>query len=289
MGRKGQAETYLNVQAFDVWTPDSAYAIGLFYTDGHLGQNDSSTYTVSFYNTDYPTVEWWHGFLGNQTKIHERIVRPGEGRNLSLFSSTATSNLLGCRLIELGAGLRKSWADLRIPDMPPECLPHFLRGFNDGDGCVCFVRNRKMKGGFNLRVPIVSNSQTFRSDLRLLFNSKGWHPETGGIRVVLNGSDAEQFCQWIYGCGGQAMARKKAKWEEWQGLRRPFGGLICEIDPYETLRGVQPKEWHRLAGTMTDRELARISGVSFSRVSQYRLAVGIPRFVPCGAQHQGAA
>ena len=273
--QRGFAERYLNISAFDQWGPEMAYALGLFYADGCLIQQPRGSLKVQMYNTDQATVEWWHGFLWNQTKI---TVQPRKPPHKTLYSSTATSDTLGSRLIALGAGPRKSWADMHIPEMPLECLPHFMRGVNDGDGGVYIGRSRKSKGGKILRVGITSNSDTFREDLCRLFTRQGWSHQNYHITVRLSGSNAEQFCQWIYRESGPHMVRKKTVWEKWKSFRQEFGGLISEVDPYETLRGIRPQEWHTLVGTLPDKEVAKVTGVTSGQVFNVRKALGIS---PC--------
>ena len=225
-----------------------------------------SSWSVAFANTDKETVIWWHEFVGGRTKIGVEPSLSGK----TLFQSRVTSEKLGSRLIKLGCCTRKSWADLHIPDMPVECLPHFLRGFNDGDGCISLVRHRGMLGGFGIQISLTSNSKTFRDDLCLIFRGMGWNPQVHKIAVHLGGSDAERFCQWVYGCGGQAMGYKRSRWEEWQELRRPFGGLICETDSHASQKGIHPRPWHDLLGQLTNKEISQVAGVTQSQVKHAR-------------------
>lgn len=282
MGRRNQAESYLNVHAFDVWTTDMAYALGLFYADGGISRkNPESTWRVSFVNTDQRTVEWWHVFLTNTTKIG--VVEPASNRPLQrqiAYTSTATSDYLGQRLNDLGAVPRKSWADMCVPDMPETCIPHFVRGFLDGDGGIWMANNANSKGGKNLLVSLASNSKTFREGLRKCLLTQGLQVSEDGINIRLSGSFAEKLCQWVYGVGGQRMERKYQIWQDWQAFRDSHGGLAQNFDRNaHAQRGVQSQDWHSLCGTRPDPEIAEMAGVPTESVYYARKVLHIPAYI----------
>jgi len=224
-------------------------------------------------NTDLETVQWWHEFLGNPYQIHH-IRRQDPHRDI--YRSTTTSDTLGKRLMELGAMPRKSYRNDPFPEVPEDMLPHFMRGFFDGDGGIGLHSNAKMKSGKNLVVGLTSNPHQFREGLAKILGSLGTRPVLNRITLTLSGSDAERFCLWIYKEDGPAMARKKDIWGEWCALRAGHGGLICQSDPYESLRGLRPQTWHRLVGTMPDRKVAEIAGVSSKNVHRVRSILGLP-------------
>lgn len=273
-----RSEAGLNLAAFDCWTPEMAYALGLFYTDGCLGHSSRGcgSWVIRFDNIDLPTVEWWHAFLG----AHTRIGTPKKPRHQRPYWSVVSSDRLGDRLFLLGAVPRKSWAEMHLPEMPEKCLPHFVRGLVDGDGTVVINRHSRCRGGHNLVVSITSNSLTFRQELRSLFERLGWSVSGGRISVNLRGASAERFCQWIYETSGPAMARKKQVWLDWQERRKEFGGLVRDVDRYAHRRGLRSQPWHALVGTQPDTKIARLTGKSLKQVWRVRQKLDLPVFVP---------
>lgn len=267
------SEKKYNLTAFSAWTPSMAYALGLFFADGCLQKPPRGSLKVSLDNTDLPTVQWWHGFLGNPNKI--LCIRRADPHQ-DIYRSTSVSDTLGLRLKDLGALPGKSFQPISLPSVPTELLSHFVRGFFDGDGSLGLHRNPKMKGGFNLSGTITSNSLPFRKGLIEALDSLGIKTSHTGIRVAFSGSSAERFCRWIYKGTGFRMARKEQVWEQWKTFREDHGGLILESDPYESLRGLQPEPWHGLVGTKPDTVLAAELGISNSRVGQVRQELGIP-------------
>ena len=272
-GRRSESEKKYNLRAFESWTPDMAYALGLFFADGCLSRGPVGSWQVTFTNTDLPTVEWWHSFLDNPTKLYGH--KPGPKRILQDYNSTATSDTLGDRLYALGAVPRKSTEPIRVPPVPDAVLAHFLRGFCDGDGSVGIRRRRTTMGNRLLVRTLACNSGLFREDLRALLLTRGITTSEYGIHLTMSGSDAERFCEFIYGEGGQAMTRKKTTWDEWVAFRNTScGGLMHSADP-KRLRG---RAWHALVGTMPDVDVARLVGITEAGVRRARKKLGIS---PC--------
>ena len=271
--RHRKAEQELNLSAFDTWTPEMAYALGLMYSDGCLRRVSPHVWQISFSNTDKETVEWWHAFVGAKSSITIGL-RPN--RQVA-YHSAIRSNTLASKLQELGVVPRKSWADFHLPAVPTAEMPHFLRGLVDGDGSIN-ISTQGNRPRFSANV--TSNSPLFREDLCNLFSSLGWHASNCVITVTLGGAHAEHLCQYLYGVEGPCMKRKRGTWEKWQILREPFGGLICTTDAHACLRGLRPQPWHDLVGTMTDPSLAALVDLHPSRVFKVRQQLGVPAF--CG-------
>lgn len=266
-----EAESKLNLEAFLAWSPDMAYALGLFHTDGCLSVSSTGSWLIRFDNTDLPTVQWWHAFVGSARQIN--CFHAQSSVRQPLYDSQITSQILGDQLVALGMRPRKSWGDLHIPDMPEDCLPHYVRGLIDGDGCICLTKRLHAKGGIGLMATIASNSDMFRKELQSLFLRKGWHSSNVRIQVSMTGSDAERLCLWIYGCHGQRMERKHQLWDNWVHLRDPHGGLICESRGYSNM-----PSWHMLLGTQSDLDLAKASGVHRRTIAHARRYKGIPLY-----------
>ena len=53
-----------------------------------------------------------------------------------------TSNALCNKLISLGCNINKSKIGMTFPDLPPDLIPHFIRGFLDGDGSILHTKHK---------------------------------------------------------------------------------------------------------------------------------------------------
>lgn len=289
VSKSQKSEAMLNINAFDNWGPDMAYALGLFHTDGCLHASKSGGWQISFCNTDQATVQWWHNFVGSSNKIFpaqrkpQKIVyatttnkQPINSRQI-LYTSSISSRHIGDRLVALGMRPRKSWGALHIPDMPENCYPHYFRGLWDGDGSLSLSKRKAAKGGLYLVASFASNSSEFRFELLGLFNKRGWHTTLSKREVVLNGADAERLCQWMYNNKGPCMQRKQQIWESWQDTRKSFGGLLCEIpSSLDTF----PKAAIHLLGRQSDGQISRSFEISRQRVTYIRTKLGVPVYKP---------
>jgi len=283
-----ESEKKYRLDAFDEWSPDMAYALGLLYSDGNIHRPGGlGTWRIQFFNTELPTVEWLHAFMGSPNKISCKVpkklhpkptwkVRVVESWK-TCYQFAVTSPTLGDRLWDIGLRPGKSKEDHPFPDVPSHVLSHFVRGYFDGDGGVWVGPSKKSKGGRMLQAGLASNVPTFRRVLRERIEEA---TETAvsefGINLRLSGSSAEKFMLWLYASNGQRMARKQAVWDDWCVFRSQYGGLICETDPWETLRGLRPQPWHGLVGSKPDKELAESLGLSKSNVAAARKKLEVP-------------
>lgn len=118
---------------FDTWGPTMAYVLGYWFADGNMySQPSCGGYTVS---------------IGSKDREHLEIMRMaiGLGR-ISVITGSDVYKLVICRkamhesLARLGGSERKSLT-LTWPYVPDEHLPHLVRGYTDGDGCLTWHRS----------------------------------------------------------------------------------------------------------------------------------------------------
>lgn len=115
-------------------------------------------------------------------------------------------------LVDLGCTINKT-KTIRFPKIPENLIPHFIRGFIDGDGCI---RVGNTLGGCML--DIASASPQFILDLKdkiepyashvgisKEINFDVWHLRCGGkqVKAILN---------WIYADSTVYMQRKYFKY-----------------------------------------------------------------------------
>jgi hypothetical protein len=128
MGKR--ARYALNDAFFDSWTPEMAYVLGVLATDGNVVK-----YRVQLNSVDLELVQKVRNCIGRTYPIREVLPR-GFSRKTQ-YSLSISSVKLARKLTELGVGPAKSLT-LCFPDIPDECVRHFLRGCWDGDGSFYF-------------------------------------------------------------------------------------------------------------------------------------------------------
>lgn len=126
--RRTNTETrtsHYNAAFFREWSPAMAWVLGLIYTDGHIYGN-----TVSLASVDRELLEKVRTFVAPRHTITTQ--RQGNShRTIDKFDIHRKDMVADLR--RLGLQERKSLV-MEFPDMPQECVRHFIRGCWDGDG-----------------------------------------------------------------------------------------------------------------------------------------------------------
>lgn len=200
---------------FDTWTPEMAYVLGYFAADGSMYQNPRGSRFVSFCSTDIDQIRDIRELLGVQNKVEEyRSFNPHWKNRYTL---QVGSHRLFRRLIELGFTQNKS-RTLQFPHVPDQQLPHFVRGYFDGDGCVLFQHYfRKDRGRTYplLQTRFVCGSHSFLKDLQQNLKSianvglGSLHRHTRAWELGYNTRDSRQLYQFMYPTSAVPCLRRK--------------------------------------------------------------------------------
>jgi hypothetical protein len=285
--KRRATETQLRLDAFDEWTPDMAYALGLIFSDGNITKPAKGSWRIQFVSTDEEQARWFHNFVGNPNKIIRKTPKQREVCGTKLrktpkvqHASVTVSDTLVGRLLRLGIRPRKSKTGTRMVFIPELWATDFLRGVCDGDGWIMSVKNRKMPGGSVLRAGIACGPRRDLVFLSRLLDTLGVPHSVTSTTVRMDGSQAELFCKAIYAGTGMRLARKYKIWQDWCAMRAKVGGLISERDPYEPLRGLRPQPWHKWFGKLTDQEISERVGLGISDVARSRKLAGFKAVAP---------
>lgn len=128
----------LNQDFFKTWSPEMAYVLGFFAADGSMLQNSRGGHYIEFHTTDRILLNHIQKATQSDHKIAERPVRNVAWK--PLYRLQIGSREWFSDLIELGFTQHKS-NSLQFPAVPEDQLPHFVRGYFDGDGCVYFKQH----------------------------------------------------------------------------------------------------------------------------------------------------
>lgn len=208
----------------DIDSQDKAYFLGLMMADGCIPNYKENTKHIRLEVTeeDRELVDIFVQYLEYDGKICE-VAAPKEkiwnGRTINgkpTVLITVCSEQLRKSLIKHGCVPRKTWC-LEFPTtVPTNLISHFVRGFFDGDGCVCYNKNQRC-GVFTLTA-----NKAF-SDGMLEYSKK----EFGCGSVVKHGSSDIvypfqvcgttkfiKFCDWMYRDATVFLKRKREKYLE---------------------------------------------------------------------------
>jgi len=207
----------VDIGFFEKLTPDLAYVLGLWASDGNLYNT-----TLSLGLVERDVIEWVSNKIGLKTKVisinsskynkpHVRI-KFNNGYVRDIFNSYGISE-------------KKSF-NIEFPNLPDKFIPHFLRGVFDGDGSFSvktYDRLRRKNG--ELRVIAIltfySASKSFINRIKSIVESV-----VGGSRTINEDDRGEnivysyhvsgvdrliKFAYWMYPSNAFGMMKKKEK------------------------------------------------------------------------------
>jgi hypothetical protein len=210
---------------FRVWTPEMAYVLGLWWTDGCMRvKRNTGAHQIEIASNDRDHLETIAQVIGG--KYFLRKVSPQANTYVISFCSKEMYQDIAAH----GGTPHKS-RTIGFPDVPPDLLPHFVRGVVDGDGTLAWNGDRPV-------VHVYSGSELFLTNMivaiehatgipapHLTANRNNWYVKWSTIR-------AKCLAAWLYidSCG-LAMSRKAtiaAQFVQWQPKRRPDQGTITD-------------------------------------------------------------
>ena len=120
---------------FSEWSPEMAWVLGLIFSDGHIKvtRPGKPGRACKLDSIDIDLLEQVRSLTGVTTGIHKH-------KNRSIYSLQVGATTV-CEYLEDYGVLQTKTHTMEFPDVPPSCLPHFVRGLWDGDGCI-FSRYR---------------------------------------------------------------------------------------------------------------------------------------------------
>ncbi len=127
----------INEDYFDTWTPNMAYSLGWIWADGSIDK-PLWTLILNCHSKDEAVILAMREDMKSGHTIHRRPANQEGGRNNGPRTtlSIGSSKLVACLHDRHGLRPGKTYLDLPFPEVPDEYLPHFVRGYIDGDGCV---------------------------------------------------------------------------------------------------------------------------------------------------------
>jgi hypothetical protein len=191
---------------FVKWSADMAYVLGYFAADGSIYKNKNGSCYLSFTSIDKDLLLMVRKILNVRNKIETKKIR-----NINWKQSYVIqigSKKMFNSLLDLGFTPNKSLT-LKFPDIPNNMLPHFVRGYVDGDGCVSYRIFKRKDRGYrlyhSLSVRITSGSQFFLQHLRMKLIQSGIgngyfiaRKNENTFDLVYYGSDVLKLYQLLY-------------------------------------------------------------------------------------------
>ena len=200
-----------NITKFDEKIFDSidneekAYWLGFIYADGYVSSRDNG-FEISLSLKDLEHLKKFAKFLKHDNNVKVDSFR-------CRFS--VTNKHLKTRLIELGVTPKKSLT-IQFPNssqVPDYLIPHFIRGYFDGDGCILTKKtsvrklNVSLIGTKNMLENIIKHGNITTNILHVKVHS----PEVFYISLGIKKSKI--FCDYIYKDSNIFLDRKRENYE----------------------------------------------------------------------------
>jgi hypothetical protein len=133
-----------------------AYLLGVICADGCLVEHANGYHCLNITSKDLAWLQQIKQTLQAQHKIgRKRRAYQIQIRNHAIYNS----------LLDLSLTPRKS-KTLRLPPVPPDAFPDFVRGYFDGDGCVVVWQEKRWRRVWQLKTAFASGSRYFLEQLR---------------------------------------------------------------------------------------------------------------------------
>ena len=259
--KRAERNVSCNIHYFDQWSPNMAYILGFAFADGSIYKN---TLSIIVTQSDEAVLNFIKNEVGSDKKIRRYNHNGNRGtKPYSVFC--INSRVAADRLRELGIKESKTYLDEPFPNMPDNMVPHFVRGFFDGDGCAHVAK----KGACHVK--LIGTPKFIMGMVKRLSQLAGMVEKqpliqqgkraTWAIVYWTNPNDIRKFYRFIYENADFCYARKKDTLKNW--LERPDRKEINRIPWTDEQR----KQLMVLRKTMTRAAIAETIGRTLCSVN----------------------
>lgn len=158
----------------EINTQDKAYWLGFFYADGCVSiseKNNSRSYEacIKLKATDDAHLRKFNKCIGGNVDLtYEQHKCSFNDKDTSSVSIRLFSKEIVNGLIQHGCVPNKTFI-IKFPTLRDDLVPHFIRGFFDGDGCFCRDSSNRKSAAINF----CSASREFLESIRSIIYVHG--------------------------------------------------------------------------------------------------------------------
>ena len=189
-------------------TEDKAYYLGLLAADGSIS---TSGIKIELHYKDLYILEKFRDLISPTRPIY-KFER--EGRNTT-YSLEIRSKYLKDIMEQWNIIPRKSFRNTSLPNLSEDMMPHFIRGYFDGDGSV-------YKNNNTLRIKFIGNTQ-FITELHIYLKQSIKIHQTSkeytSYFTISTQKDIQNLYDYMYSNATIYLRRKKKKFDVYYYLK----------------------------------------------------------------------
>jgi hypothetical protein len=158
----------VNEDYFKTWSHNMAYVFGLWCADGHIyAENNTYSFSIALKESDRYLLETIKKDLQFEAPLRKAETKSPRSESTStIYKLTVGSKILVEDLLGLGGQQRKSLI-MKLPVVPNQFFPDFIRGLFDGDGTIVYdSAARTWKAG------IYSGTESFVKELQAVLTNR---------------------------------------------------------------------------------------------------------------------
>lgn len=208
-----------NEAFFDIIdTEEKAYWLGVIFADGNVSTNSSGTGQLFISSID---KDWLLKFLEALNSTSPLYREFHKKYQKEIWKVHITSQKIFDSLNKLGVIPNKSLV-IEFPNLREDLIPHFIRGYFDGDGCITICKYLPGKDDVTLRSGICSGSKKFIEKLltHLPIKRKTISERKNLFQFMLSVNDSIKFAQYMYKDSTIFLQRKYDKFNDFMKQRR---------------------------------------------------------------------
>jgi transcriptional regulator len=208
---------HFNEHYFDqIDSQDKAYILGLLWADGH-NRVDKGGVILELQEDDKELLEKINNLTENERPLRKVALNDKNPSWKNQYNLLWQSKYLSDVLNKYGMCQRKSLV-LEFPKwLNEELYPHFIRGYMDGDGCVCYMKhNHKIQVsmvGTRVFLEVVQNICKNIGVKSYIIHDKRANEAICQLSIVSN-TGSVTFLDWIYMNANLKMERKYNKYQQ---------------------------------------------------------------------------
>lgn len=188
-------------------TINKAYLLGFIYADGYI-RKDGLVLSVVVHHKDIDILEKIKNELNTETNI--AAIKNKNHNRINICNIKLCSDL-----IKLGCNNNKTF-NLQFPNIDTHLVPHFIRGFMDGDGCIS-IRTQNNKKYFSLSFTGTKEMMDKLKEVLNVDNTISFYKNAYALHIGKK-KDVLRILDWIYKDANLYLQRKYNKYCEIRGL-----------------------------------------------------------------------